>query len=228
MALSFKTPEEMYEYKRQRAAQQGQASGQMQKEAMSRKFAAMGQGNSGTELKLQSQLDQRVDEGIAGQQEGINAQEQQDRLARDEAQTNRIWGTAERVGSQLFSAGEAAVARGWQSGETQKQREFGAKEAQKQRLNDDRWKQATLDFETTKWGDQLTQVTRQYEEDVRVTDFNMNMANKIFNKRGMMEKVADPLGWGELPGTKGSGAPGWTGNPATYIPLTAGTGTFGF
>ena len=93
----------IYDVQREQVKQRGIAAGQQQGEAIQRRFAAMGGGPGGAEVKVMQQsndaLNRQQDDAIAG----VNAQEAQEKMQQAEAEKQRG-----------FQSSEAATQRGFQ------------------------------------------------------------------------------------------------------------------
>lgn len=191
--------------------QQANAVNQQQQEAMARKGAATGAGNSGAFMKLgekvrlegENQKNNALME-VEGQREGAQAQ-------LDEANTNRAFAQSEREGSQKFARQMAQEERKFGASEAQKARNFQSAEAKIQRgfskdlFNKEmRFKERVQGAAEGQFDVQMEKMDRQFFEDQRISDFNMDMATKMFNKKDMME---------------------FFGNMAGYDPRTGGTST---
>lgn len=112
-----------------RGVQQARAESQGQREALNRRFAALGLQGSGAAIKAEQQLGkqtaQRVDD-VRGRI--ADAREQQD-FQREQIQEGRRFQTAEREASQAFGAEQAALGREFAAGESRKGRSFQAGQA---------------------------------------------------------------------------------------------------
>lgn len=200
-----------YDPLRKRAQQQESANLQGQNDAMSRRAAAQGGGPGGAYEK-QAQLAQTASaERLQSANEGINAQEQGAVNQAREVQAQRDYGTSERVagqkfasgerlgsqdfaerqrlGSQDFSKGERLGTQDWQATQAAEQRKFVSGE-----------RQAGQKWQTGERADAQRQQDRQFQEQLGrdwerfqhekfVDDFNMQMAEKMFNKKDLLEQL---------------------------------------
>ena len=133
----------------------------------------------GTKEREASQL-YGTKEREAGQLFATGEREAGQKFVASEALKNRDFATAEREASQEFAADQAEVDRLFQAGESDKARTTQRELFYKQ-----------LRFEKDKLAAQLDQFTKTFEEERRVTDFNMEQANKP-EGRNFMEKLLDP------------------------------------
>lgn len=228
-----------YDIVRKRMEQQAGAGADEQRDALKRSFARGGMIGSGAQIKNEQLLENKIASAKQNARESVDAQELADRQRQEEILQSQGFAKAEREASQGFAAAEAARQRKFMGQESAAARSFQAGESALQRgfseklfTEEMRFKKEAQRIQESQFAKQFKLAKKQFGLDEEVTRFNMNMAEKMFNKRTIMDKMADPFNWKELPGQKGSGAPGWMGgaanNEATYIPLTAGTGIFGF
>ncbi len=117
-----------FENMRRKVASRTDADAQGQQDALKRRFASMGNLNSGAAIKTQQLATTdaaRVREDAlsdvnaqeaAAQRQIADAQTQRD-FASSEAEKQRAYGTAEREGSQGFSSGQAQIQRDFQKGQ---------------------------------------------------------------------------------------------------------------
>jgi len=127
-----------------RAEQQAKAQTQEQKDALKRRFAALGAQASGEAIKAEQQAGEAGARRLQTAREGIEFAKlgEQERL--DAESRAREFATSERLGSQEFGAGQSALARKFaetqaglgrefQRGERLGAQEFGAGQAELQR-----------------------------------------------------------------------------------------------
>jgi hypothetical protein len=117
-----------YDMIRDRAAQTAQVEKQQAGTALTRKFARMGNLNSGAYVQASQAADQDVENRKAGQLADINFAEAGEQHQDEQAQKQREFQTNERLGSQTFGAGEAEKGRGFQSSENALGRRFATSE----------------------------------------------------------------------------------------------------
>jgi hypothetical protein len=155
------------------------------------------------------------------------------------AQANlmRQFQTGERVGGQDFAAGQANLMRQFQTGERVGGQEFGAAQADlmrkfqtSERMGSQKFAQSERlgsqgfskemqrkqnDFQYKLFNKQFKEQTRQWEEqfkeDKDINAFNKMMAEKQFNKPGMLDMLRNPLGFFSGPGSmlEGMQGGGW-------------------
>lgn len=111
-----------FDVARKRAEQQANVAKQGQQDALKRRFAAMGNVNSGSFVKANQMVNEKAQEQLQQANEGINAQEQGEfrrrremaegrEFSATEAEKNRLFSRAERLGGQDFSGQQAALQR---------------------------------------------------------------------------------------------------------------------
>lgn len=117
-------PNEQFDYQRQKAAQSENAQLQQQREAIRRRGAAMGGGPGGALIKQEQLAADSSGQRLAQANEGINvAQSAEDRRIR-ELQQAQQYQTSERLGSQGFTAEQAAMQRKYGTSERLGSQEF--------------------------------------------------------------------------------------------------------
>lgn len=146
-----------FDYQRKRVEQGANAAGQQQQEALQRRFAAMGNLNSGASIKAQQQTAQEVQKQKDTALEGIGAQEAQYNQAKQEAQTQRE-----------FAAQEAEKQRGFAGGESEKERAFRSSQADIDRAFQDK----VFQFDKSNKLAQLDLAKGQFDLDKMSTEFN--------------------------------------------------------
>jgi hypothetical protein len=205
MPMQTQAPLDEYELLRKRALQQANAQTQAQDDALKRRFAAMGQLNSGASIK-QMQLNAQAGAERADQaQEGISIAEAQERQRRKEvtegrdfasgeaqkqrdftsaeSKIGREWQTGERLSSQSFASQQAAEQRGWQTKENEINRKLQGdmfdRGQEMQKLLADRdsdFREKAFDFEKGSKMDQMKLAWEQFYEEQRTTAFNKKIA----------------------------------------------------
>jgi hypothetical protein len=171
-------------------------------------------------------------------------------FASGEANKGRLFAREERLGGQEFVAGQSAIGRAFaqqereagqnfQSAMVSKQQDFAAGEAQKQREYGTSEREASQTFaseesaaaraqQQTQFDATLKQSGEQFDKqfvlDETVSNFNMDMAKKIFEKKDFFEKAIDPFGGIDRSAEK---APGVMGAGGKAIAGGAVGGMFG-
>lgn len=200
-----------YDIIKQRMMDQAGQGETENKEAVAREFARRGLANSGAAIKMQQQaadqFAQRKDQA-AQTAELAKAEDESRRLETEQA---RAYQTSERLGSQaygskeaalqrLFGATEAEKQRGFMASESALGRQFQSAEAASQRnfskeLFDKEmvYKEAALGLQTKQVRDQWDMAAAQLQLDKEVSKFNMEMAQKAFDKKSIMDKLMSPI-----------------------------------
>ena len=171
-----------YDYLRQRAKQEALAKSQEDDDAIKRRFAAMGQLNSGAAIKTAQQGQIAANKQAADVQNQIGVAEQAEMQRQKEIQDQRD-----------FAAQEAEKGRTFQSLEGEKGRTFQSEEAGKQRLfNQDLFNQ---DMEFKKKVQSDTIHFAELDNLFREKEFAENKSTSAFNKALALKTagVSDPI-----------------------------------
>ena len=216
-----------YDLARQRAVQQNAADKQANLDALQRRFANLGNLNSGAQLKQEENLNNQSAVNLANANEGINAQQQAEILRRKEvlqgqefsanqANLQRQFQTGERIGGQEFQAGQAGEQRKFQTGERIGSQEFQGAQNQASRdlqrnqfvlgLNEEQAQNAIKNkqFEQS-FGQQQTQFNKTYalsksQLDNAQTQFDQTYKEEVRVDSANMEFAKEMLakqGWVE-------------------------------
>jgi hypothetical protein len=141
-----------FDYARKRASDQSAVNLQSRKDALARRFASLGNLDSGARLKAEEKAAQDETSNLTNANEGINAQQNAElgrrrevvqgqqfqagesekgrAFAGEQAALQRAYGTSERVAGQDFSAGQADIQRKFSTGERLSGQDFVALQAQ--------------------------------------------------------------------------------------------------
>lgn len=122
-----------FDLARKRAEQRANSEQQQQDDALKRRFAAMGNLNSGAYVKQQSIQADEASKRKADVMEGIDVAESQEAQRQREVQEGRDFARSERLGSQDFSAGQAVLQRQFQTGERLGSQDFASGQSALQR-----------------------------------------------------------------------------------------------
>lgn len=222
-----------FDVARKRAQEQSGVNLQARKDAMARRFASLGNLDSGARIKQEElaaneegKILQAANEGIDAQQQAelgrrkevIQGQEfqagegQKGRdFAAQQAAIQRAYGTGERLGSQDFAGQQASLQRAYgtseresgqtfASGERAGSQDFQAGEMQKNRDVQEAQFEKTFGLSTKQFGESLKQFNKTFGEEVRVNDANIGLANKMLDKKGVLDKLADQLSLNNIKG----------------------------
>lgn len=176
-----------YDIQRQRVNQDATKASQENNNSLQRKFASLGMVNSGESIKQQQlgqeqvnqqseNAKQNVDVQQAGEESMKSAQALQNQFAKSERIGSQEYATGERLGSQQFQSGEAQKARDFSEGQFQAEMGF------KQKLQDFAESSFSKQFEEGK-----SQFAQTFDQNERAQQFNQDMANRVFNKKDMLE-----------------------------------------
>lgn len=181
---------------RNKVEQQANAANQQSQEALARKGAATGAGQSGAFMKLGEKVRQEGEAAKGNALMAVEGEREGAQFQLDEANTNRAFATSEREAGQKFSQGMAREQMGFarqerigsqtfQSGEAAAQRGFSKQLFDKEM----QFKNRVQSSAEGQFLQNLSRVDRQFFEDQRISNFNMDMANKQFNKKDLMENM---------------------------------------
>lgn len=114
---SYLNDTSQFDYARKKAADQSAVSLQARKDALARRFASLGNLDSGAQIKQEENAANDEASNLTNANEGINAQQQAELGRRKEV-----------VMGQQFASGEAEKGRTFQAGENALQRAYGTSE----------------------------------------------------------------------------------------------------
>ncbi len=174
-----------YDLARKRARDQSQVDLQNRKDALQRRFASLGNLDSGVALKQQELAANDVANDLTNQNQNIDAQQNADLAQRkgvilgqqfqtSERQASQDYATSERLGSQDFAAGEAAKNRAVQ--EEQFAKTYGLSKEQ---------------FAAAK-----EQWDKSFTEEQYVNRENVRLADEALGKKGFLDGLISDIGLG--------------------------------
>lgn len=162
-----------FDLARKKAADQSTVDLQNRKDALARRFASLGNLDSGVRLKQEANAATDASHSLQNANEGINAQQQAEigrrkevvqgqqfqsgeaqkgrDFSSDQANLQRNYGTSERVAGQQFSGEQAAMQRAYLTGE----RESGQKYATGERLGTQGFQSGEADKQRAQQEDQF-------------------------------------------------------------------------
>ena len=117
-----------YDVARQQAAQRENSTRQQTDDAISRRFAAMGGGPGGAQIKVQQDVADQSAKRLEGTMQQIDSAERAENERKAEVEAGRAFAREERLGSQGFASAEAAKGRDWQTGERLGSQAYGTSE----------------------------------------------------------------------------------------------------
>lgn len=201
-----------FDYLRQKTEQEANQAGQKANEDLTRQAAARGRLGSGNFIKQQAQLQDQVQKQKQNALEGVESQRDMALQQTEEAQLNRDFARGEREASQKFGAEQNLQNLQFQAGENLKNRQFATGERiagqefssgmfDKQQAA----RQLELDQAQKNWEKQFAtqnkQWTKQFKLDKRVSEFNMQMAQRaqaLAEKPGLFDRLMGMSGGGTL------------------------------
>lgn len=158
-----------FQAQREKAVQRADATAQASSDALKRRFASMGNMNSGAAVKSEQlardQANQQKEEAIAG----VNAAESQDIAQKQEMQANRD-----------FQSNEAKMGRDFQSTEAQKARTFQKGESDMDRAFQDK----VFQFDSNSKLRQLDLADKQFALGKDESEFNKRVARRTLGQQG--------------------------------------------
>lgn len=191
---------------------------QMSNESFERQAARQGMSGSGAMMKLRSQQEQEF-----GNQRGnaIDDVEGQRALALGEIEARDKAMAFQKEQAQLdrdFQGQQGQLGREHEMGMLQSNQAFQSSEAAAERgFNKDLFdqemifKNKTLKSQNSQFAQQMKLAFKQFALDKKVSNFNMDMATKQFNKKDMMEWFANMHGYDPRTGKQGSPGGGMFG-----------------
>ena len=205
---------------RSKAEQDIGAQQQKAGEGLARQAVAQGNAGSGVQQKLASQQQQQFAtqkqnaiNDVESQREAAQSQADEIQAQRDFAKAEREAGqqfaTGERLGQQEFASYQAKLGREFESGEAAKQRGFSEKLFNK----DMAFKDKVRKDNNAQFAKQFGLAMKQFDLDTKVSEFNMDMANKQWNKKDLLESMQNVFGYDPRTGGSTGGGYGsvWSG-----------------
>lgn len=212
---------------RSRAKADVSSAEQTQKDALKRRFAAMGSPGSGAELKLTQNIDQKGDENLAKANEGIDAAQNTEIGRLNEAEKNKEFSSrenraglefarGERIGGQTFQAQQRSLQNDYADFERKATQGFTADQTQK-----------AQEIQKSQFASQLDIEKQKFDEEKFVDRANIEIAKATLNQQDLLEKILNPGGGDfysakNIPGAQyipglGGGDNGGGRSPLPYI-----------
>ena len=197
-------PSARFERLRQRAKQEQSATTQQQKEALQRRFAALGQLGSGADIKTGQLAEEAGQKQLGRVQEGIRNIEEEDILRRQEIKAQREFQASEAAKGRQFAAEQAEIAR--QAGLEQLgvQQEFAAEQAKLGRdfqssealaartQQAEQW-QKQFDAQADQFEQNLKLAKEQFAEEIRINNANLKVQQEALNDPGLLGSLIDDI-----------------------------------
>ncbi len=236
-----------FDYQRQKAAQSENTQLQRQKDALARRAASLGGAPGGAFDKQNALAADESAQRLASANEGINQAADAEGRRLKEVQEGRQYSTSEREASQNFGAGQAALQRAYGTSERLGSQAYGTSErlggeanqasllanqqayGTRERIATQDWtadeNKIARDIQESQFGRSLEQNQTQFDKNYVMSQedqrFNEEMANKVFNKKDLLEQLlgrganifggdAKGAGLGALLGGAVGGFPGAT------------------
>lgn len=220
-----------FDYLRKQTEQDAKRAGEEAAGNIERQAASQGMQGSGAFIKLGQQADESIQKQKAQNIEGVEAARDVALGQKEEADLSRQFAREERLGSQDFSSKENQMGRSFQSEEAGKNRAFQSSEAAAARGfereifdKNDQWRREVFDVQNDQWEETFKNAKDQWKKDYNLRDaqfdktfdaeekinaFNMDMANKMWNKKDMTESIMNAGGYDPRSGGYGGGNTPW-------------------
>lgn len=200
---------EEFDLQRKKAAQQNAAAVQGQKDALKRRFSALGNVNSGAAIKQENLAVDAGQRRLADTNEGIDAAKNAEIRRRVETDEGRKFQTSERVGSQDFAAGQADLGRKFQTGERIGSQDFArgerlsgqsfaSNEAQMARDAQAALANKQMKTAASQWERQFGFQQDQFAHEKYIDEKNLALAAKMANEKGPLDSLFSAKGIGSL------------------------------
>lgn len=121
-------PNARFERQKTLAKQESNAEAQQAKDALARRFAAMGRTNSGAAIKNEQQINRASNDALQKRLQSVQDAQDTEALRRQEIEEGRKFQTSEREASQLFARGEREGSQGFAADQARLGREFATSE----------------------------------------------------------------------------------------------------
>lgn len=208
--------QKQYDPMRRRLQEQENANLQTQKDALARRAASLGGGPSGAFIKQESLAQDASAKRLQAGNENVDAQYQGALNQARETQAGREFQTSERLGTQQFASGESAIGRKFQTGErlgsqdfANQQRMSSQKYATGERLGTQGFQsteaQKGRDLQSSQFNQQMNRDLDRFTHEQEVDKFNMDMANKMYGKKDLLEQLFSNFSVGNLSNLGGGG-----------------------
>ncbi len=207
-----------FDLARKKAAEQNAANLQTQKDALARRFASLGNLNSGARLKQEQLVNDQANTNLNNANDSINAQQNSELERRREVVQGQQFQSGEAEKGRDFAANQANLQRQFQTGERLGGQDFASGQAEKQRQFEDIQNQNNRQFTAgqnainrTVQGDQfnqqqalakqqLDQAHEQFDktfgEETRINNANLGFAQQALNKKGVLDQFGSDLSSG--------------------------------
>lgn len=207
-----------FDVARKRAAEQSAVSLQARRDALARRFASLGNLDSGARIKQEELASQDEASNLANANEGINAQQQAELGRRreviqgqqfqsgeaekargfgaSEAEKARLYGTSEREAGQKFSGEQSAMQRAFLRSEREGGQDFASSQAALQRAYGTSEREAGQKFATSERGagQQFSASEAQKQRDVQAEQFAKTYGLSLEQFKAAQEQFRQTFG----------------------------------
>lgn len=194
-----------FDLARKRAKDQSDVDLQARKDALQRRFASLGNLDSGAQLKQEELAVNDASSNLTNANEGINAQQQAEIGRRKEVIQGQNFQTSEREAGQNFVSGEATKQRDYGTSERLASEKYGtservsgqdfaSSEANKQRDTQIDQFNKTYGLSNDQFKEAQKQFSKTFAEEQRVNDANIRFAESVLGQKGTLDTlISNPL-----------------------------------
>lgn len=189
MATTPIDPNARFDRQRGIAKQEQTAANQEAKDAMARRFAAMGRSNSGAAIKSERIVDKEGNDALQKRLTSIQDVQETDQLRRQEIEEGRKYQTSEREAGQGFLSTQNQLGREFTTSERLGSQGFAGEQALKQRDFITKERMAGQDFSK---GERVAGQEFSMGESKLMRDFQamQNQANRTLQRLAMDQSVS--------------------------------------
>jgi hypothetical protein len=163
----FLNDSSQFDLARRRAQQQSASNTQARRDALSRRFASLGNLDSGARVKLEQKAMDEEAQNLNQANEGIDAQQQAEMQRRKEILQSQQFQAGEAEKGRSFSSEQAAMQRAFQKGERVGSQDFQAGESALTRGQQERQFNKTFDFTEDRAKRADKQFDMAFDEEIR-------------------------------------------------------------
>ncbi len=205
--------EDKFAAAKRRITQQANAQSQTNQDTIDRSAAQAGAVGSGAFEKQKLLAENDVNKNAQNAMTDVDTAQAEDLRQKQEVENQRKFQTSEREASQAFGSGEAAKQRDFMTGERQASQKYGTSERlasqgfSKELYDSDmNFKQDQMWSANNQFDRNMSMAKKQFNLDEEVSRFNMAMAEKMSNKKGMMDGLGQILSAGTYSGAVQKGS----------------------
>jgi hypothetical protein len=189
-----------FDVARKRVQEQSASNLQSRKDALARRFAALGNLEGGARLKIEQKVADEESQNLARANEGVDAAQNAELGRRREVIQGQQFATSEREGNQKFAGEQSAMQRAWGTGEREAGQKFAvgereagqtyaSGEAEKQRAVQQTQFDKQYGLATDQFAASKEQFEKTYQLEQKTTEANMRLQEKLANEKGLFEGI---------------------------------------